>query len=227
MPDLPASVVIRSDDVHWVGMRRACEILGVNESTLRLWSDAGRVPVFLTPGGHRRFREDDLRALLDRGRSAGDDSSLAAKLLAVHERYEAVARRAQHGSGWLREVDDAERRQFRLLGTSMLQLLSSYVVTSSRRERELALRRGREVAVQYGQMAARRRLTVSQATEAFLLFRTPVLDTVNRWARSQPAAANGDDALRRVNMFMDQVLLAMAAAHEVSNSTPAATGNST
>lgn len=225
MPDRRTGVVVQPHDGRWVGMRRACEILGVNESTLRLWSDAGRVPVFLTPGGHRRYREDDLRALLDRGRSAGDESSLAAMLLAVHERYEAVARRAQQGGGWLRDVDDEERRQFRLLGTSMLQLLSSYVITSSRRERELALRRGREVAAQYGQIAARRGLTVSQATEAFLLFRTPVLDTVNRWVRSQPAAASARDTLRRVNTFMDQVLLAMAEAHEASISTPAAPGD--
>src|SRR5690349_17707081 len=55
------------EDGPWIGMRRACEILGVNQSTLRAWTDSGRVPVFLTPGGHRRYREADLRALLDAG----------------------------------------------------------------------------------------------------------------------------------------------------------------
>src|ERR687891_1205288 len=55
------------EDGPWIGMRRACAILGVNQSTLRAWTDSGRVPVFLTPGGHRRYREADLRALLEAG----------------------------------------------------------------------------------------------------------------------------------------------------------------
>src|SRR5215470_3301323 len=63
LPVLAAS----PEDGPWIGMRRACEILGVNQSTLRAWTDGGRVPVFLTPGGHRRYREADLRALLESG----------------------------------------------------------------------------------------------------------------------------------------------------------------
>jgi hypothetical protein len=199
---------------RWLSMRRACQILGVNQSTLRQWSNDGRVPVFLTPGGHRRYREDDLRSLADCQRSGSDESGLAAALLAVHERYGGVTRRAQQGSDWLQSVDQDDRRQFRVLGTSMLQLLSSYVVTTSRRERELALSRGREVAAQYGEISARHGLSLSRATEAFLLFRTPILETVSRWLAAQPATANASEILRRVTQFMDQVLVAMAAAHE-------------
>src|SRR5215207_10022011 len=68
------------EDGPWIGMRRACEILGVNQSTLRAWTDSGRVPVFLTPGGHRRYREADLRAFLDSGVAGPSMEPLSAAL---------------------------------------------------------------------------------------------------------------------------------------------------
>ncbi|MDQ6908484.1 MAG: helix-turn-helix domain-containing protein, partial [Chloroflexota bacterium] len=48
---------------RWLTIRDACVLLGVDQSTLRRWSDAGKVPVFLTPGGHRRYAEEDIVAL--------------------------------------------------------------------------------------------------------------------------------------------------------------------
>jgi hypothetical protein len=195
-------------------MRRACEILGVNQSTLRAWTDGGRVPVFLTPGGHRRYREADLRALLESGGHASSVEPLSAALLASHDRYEQVARQAL-SSPWFERFDVAARRQFRLLGTSMLNLLTTHLVATSPAERELALGRARELAAEYGEMATRLGLTLAEATEAFLLFRNPVLETVHQWLGTQaPPSRQAGDMLGRVNQFMDQVLVAMTAAHE-------------
>lgn len=36
--------------------------LGVHPDTLRQWADEGKVPSWRTPGGHRRFRVEDLEA---------------------------------------------------------------------------------------------------------------------------------------------------------------------
>ena len=49
---------------RWITLGQACKLLGVNESTLRRWADAGHVRSFRTPGGHRRFSEEDLRVLM-------------------------------------------------------------------------------------------------------------------------------------------------------------------
>jgi CheY-like chemotaxis protein len=38
----------------------------VAQSTMRKWSDLGRVSAFYTPGGHRRYRRSDLDRFLDR-----------------------------------------------------------------------------------------------------------------------------------------------------------------
>ena len=48
----------------WLSIDAACKLLGVDQSTLRRWSDSGKIPVFRTPGGHRRYNEEDLRALV-------------------------------------------------------------------------------------------------------------------------------------------------------------------
>jgi excisionase family DNA binding protein len=41
---------------EWLTLGQAARYLGVAQSTIRKWSDQGRIPAFYTPGGHRRFR---------------------------------------------------------------------------------------------------------------------------------------------------------------------------
>jgi excisionase family DNA binding protein len=48
----------------WLTLGQAATYLGVAQSTVRKWSDGGRLPAFYTPGGHRRFRRGDLDAFL-------------------------------------------------------------------------------------------------------------------------------------------------------------------
>ena len=50
----------------WLTLGQAAKYLGVAQSTMRKWSDLGRVPAFYTPGGHRRYRRRDLDAFLER-----------------------------------------------------------------------------------------------------------------------------------------------------------------
>jgi excisionase family DNA binding protein len=51
-----------SDETKWLTLGQAAKELSVAQSTLRKWADAGSIPTFLTPGGHRRFRREDLAA---------------------------------------------------------------------------------------------------------------------------------------------------------------------
>lgn len=39
----------------------------VDPKTVARWAKAGRLPSIRTPGGHRRFRESEIRALLTNG----------------------------------------------------------------------------------------------------------------------------------------------------------------
>ena len=55
-----------STEPDWLTLGQAAKYLGVAQSTMRKWSDVGRVSAFYTPGGHRRYRKRDLDAFLER-----------------------------------------------------------------------------------------------------------------------------------------------------------------
>jgi hypothetical protein len=199
---------------RWVSIRRAAELVGVNQATLRQWGDAGRVRTFVTPGGHRRFLEQDLVSLTQTPEPTERGPSLPELLLATRERYESLGRRRLGENEWFRSFDESALRRFRILGGLMLTLVATYL-TAGRRDRERALAKGRDVASEYGSETARLGLSVSEATKAFLTFRTPILEGINRWLREHPTAPReADEVHRRANHFMDQVLLSMASAHE-------------
>jgi excisionase family DNA binding protein len=49
-----------NNTADWLTLGQAARYLGVAQSTIRKWSDQGRLPAFYTPGGHRRYRQRDL-----------------------------------------------------------------------------------------------------------------------------------------------------------------------
>jgi excisionase family DNA binding protein len=59
----------------WLTLGQAARYLGVAQSTIRKWSDQGRLAAFYTPGGHRRYRQRDLDAFV--AGSAGGPASSA------------------------------------------------------------------------------------------------------------------------------------------------------
>jgi excisionase family DNA binding protein len=60
-----------ASEPDWLTLGQAAKYLGVAQSTIRKWSDVGRVPAFYTPGGHRRYRKRDLDAFLERSGPGG------------------------------------------------------------------------------------------------------------------------------------------------------------
>src|SRR4249920_2251681 len=69
-PRLPAA----AGEPDWLTLGQAAKYLGVAQSTIRRWSDEGRVPAFYTPGGHRRYRRSDLDRFLE---SSGPNAVIA------------------------------------------------------------------------------------------------------------------------------------------------------
>jgi excisionase family DNA binding protein len=87
------------DESEWLTLGQAARFLGVAQSTIRKWSDQGRVPAFYTPGGHRRYRRADLESFLDRSGPGGrqkegplvllvDDDDKARELVRVNLEFE-------------------------------------------------------------------------------------------------------------------------------------------
>jgi excisionase family DNA binding protein len=82
----------RRSDPEWLTLGQAARFLGVAQSTIRKWSDQGRVPAFYTPGGHRRYRRADLEAFLDRSGPGRSKEGPVVLLVDDDERVREVVR---------------------------------------------------------------------------------------------------------------------------------------
>ena len=69
----------------WLTLGQAAKYLGVAQSTIRKWSDVGRLPAFYTPGGHRRYRRGDLDDFLKRSASPGRGETTKPSILIVDD----------------------------------------------------------------------------------------------------------------------------------------------
>jgi excisionase family DNA binding protein len=108
------------DDSEWLTLGQAARFLGVAQSTIRKWSDQGRVPAFYTPGGHRRYRRADLESFLDRSGPSGrpksgplvllvDDDEKVRELVRVNLEFEGyVVREAGSAEEGMTAIEDAK-----------------------------------------------------------------------------------------------------------------------
>jgi excisionase family DNA binding protein len=106
-----------ASEPDWLTLGQAAKFLGVAQSTMRKWSDGGRVPAFYTPGGHRRYRRRDLEQFLDRsgphGREGGpmvlivDDDERLREFVRVNLEMEGyTVREASNATEGLAALDD-------------------------------------------------------------------------------------------------------------------------
>src|SRR5438270_13469609 len=86
-------------DPEWLTLGQAARFLGVAQSTIRKWSDQGRVPAFYTPGGHRRFRRGDLESFLARPGPGRQQNGPAVLLVDDDERMRELGRVAPEREG--------------------------------------------------------------------------------------------------------------------------------
>src|SRR5438874_3082967 len=104
-------------ETDWLTLGQAAKYLGVAQSTIRKWSDLGRVPAFYTPGGHRRYRRGDLDAFLQRsgpGKPARgplvlvvDDDSTVREVVRINLEMEGyTVREAANAEEGLEAVED-------------------------------------------------------------------------------------------------------------------------
>jgi excisionase family DNA binding protein len=96
---------------EWLTLGQAAKYLGVAQSTMRKWSDSGRVSAFYTPGGHRRYRRSELDTFLDRsGRtSAGHVGGPLVLIVDDDERLREYVRVNLEAEGYeVREAGNAQ-----------------------------------------------------------------------------------------------------------------------
>jgi excisionase family DNA binding protein len=81
--DTAARMPVPADEPDWLTLGQAAKYLGMAQSTIRKWSDAGRLAAFYTPGGHRRYRRSDLDQFLERGGATAPRRSEGRRLILI------------------------------------------------------------------------------------------------------------------------------------------------
>ena len=170
-----------ADRTQWLSLREACDFVQVSQVTLRQWADAGHMRVYRTPGGHRRFSREDVLALTQQPASSQASESpdkledAALRRIRRGLNHEEVARQS-----WYQSVEEEGRDRMRLFGRRLLSLLVQGLPqrrASGRRQEILseALMLGHE----YGAEMSERGVLLKDTVEAFIFFRTLVLDSTS------------------------------------------------
>jgi excisionase family DNA binding protein len=81
--DTAAKAPVTANEPDWLTLGRAAKYLGMAQSTIRKWSDDGRLRAFYTPGGHRRYRRVDLDHFLEQGASAASRKGEGRRLILI------------------------------------------------------------------------------------------------------------------------------------------------
>jgi excisionase family DNA binding protein len=200
---------------EWLSLGEASARLGVHPNTMRRWADAGSVPCYRTPGGHRRFRASELRAVLV-VQDALPPASPADALIqqAITHTRERLAARPLHDEPWQAAFPlGTERQQMREMGHQLLGLVAAIV--RGGRATPPMLAEGRRIGAWYGERCAGREMSLVNTARSFCFFRTSVLQATSRaWA---VAADMGEVAARTaLAAFLDEVMYACLASYEAA-----------
>ena len=190
-------------------------MLGVSEPTLRHWTDQGELEAFITPGGHRRYAEADIVNLLKRKQERQPPEHIAAALKEVMPREHQVAADYLFSTRWYPRLEEAGRRQLRERGGQLLEIVIRYVTEPAQRQQAAA--EASAIGREYGLQLSSLGLSVSEAIEAFVLHRVPLLDAASRLLRNRSTISKGtQEALLQVSNLTDQVLLALLKVYQQS-----------
>ena len=186
---------------QWLSLRDACRLLDVSNTTLRQWADNGYLRVYRTPGGHRRFLRDDVESFAnapeqaqEQGREDAIEDSALRKIRRSLSRNDVVKQ------SWYQSVEEEGKDRMRLFGRRLLSLLLQE--SGARRRRQELLEEAHMLGREYGTEMSERGVSLKDTIEAFVFFRTIVLDSTN------------SGAWNRIIEAADRVLVGMADSYQ-------------
>lgn len=190
---------------EWLSLQKASARIGVSPATLRSWADGGRVKTFRTPGGHRRFLAQDVNSLAAAPTRA-DSRWRLLENSALGKAHLAVEPNEMH-LGWYEALTPNARNAHRDIGRKLVRLLID--VLSGRIEEEDA--HARALGKEYARLERRLGISLTDAVEGFVFFRSTFLESVMEFGRGIDGLKASEilEWLYRLNAVIDQVLVGM------------------
>jgi len=208
-PNQKWEVTARMTHKKWLSPREASELLGVHPTTLRVWTNQGKLPAYRTAGGHRRFDEADIMRFIEQSQQSQTESQIntAVQKTLTRTRQE-LSRQLTPREAWYGRLDTGARDAHKMLGRQLLGLLVQYVARENDHER--ILEEGRQIAHDMVKMSMQRGLSATEVPAAFLVFRDSLIDSLVP-ALTTPGRVDTDDIqiYHRAREFFNQLLTAV------------------
>ena len=199
------------DNQKWLSLKQAAAQLAVHPTTLRRWADQGAIAVMVTPGGHRRFRPQDLATFSTTQPQPAVDKQWAENAL-VHTRRELVA---HPKAKWLQEHSAESRNSFRSLGQQTVGLVMQNLALDEVDNTLLA--QAGELGREYGRLGKASGMSLTELLQASLFFHEQLLES--SLTNAQGTAVRPQATLRilqRTNSLLNTLHLAIANEYETS-----------
>lgn len=220
---MPSTPPTNDPDDPWLPLGTASRLVGVGPDTLRRWADTGRVQSYQTPGGHRRFLRSSLEAMINapRRQRYGMERLADSRQTMAGELHRRMARTGYAGQPWQARLSADQRDEFRRWGQRTFSLVIEYVAATKRAERRLLLDEAERMGALYGSEASRAGLTLAETVEAFLFFRSPVVDAIVGHLRRRAADVRDvTAAFHEANAAIDGVLVALVGSYRQGGDGP-------
>ena len=196
-----------------ISISEASHILGVNEATLRQWTDEGKLAAFVTPGGHRRYSRSDLKKFTKPCHKTIGIKDLVTGIEDTTNRHRELARNFLDNSTQLAIPGEGHRGELAGLGRRLLTLTAKYVSEPARRDETLT--EAQEVGSSFGRLLAELGLPLTSAVSAFLMHREPIVQAASQlMAKREAQGSRIMEAIPLTNHFIDETLISMIAAYQ-------------
>lgn len=199
---------------NWLSLKEAAALLSIHPATLRRWADKDAIPYMLTPGGHRRFSERDIKNFLQEQRRAQQPFAMAqvwAEQAMVRTRQGLAA---QQHKPWMETMNADHREQHRQLGRRLMGLTLQYI--SSEEANGNLLAEAKAIGHEYGRINQATGMALTDALAASMFFRDELIEVALQLPDT--AGIRQQDNLRlmrRINQLLNAVHLAIAEAYDV------------
>ncbi|MEE8372712.1 MAG: helix-turn-helix domain-containing protein [Dehalococcoidia bacterium] len=192
---------------------QASKMIGVTESTLRQWTDEGKIKAFITPGGHRRFSRSEVREFTSAERRVHGIKDLVAQIELTPPIEMRLVQTRLANTAWYSGLDEDSRARLGTLGRKVHQLVLTCVGRANKHDESVQL--AREVGDEFGTYLAEIGVSLVDSMEAFLMHRAPLTEAATDLIRKREALdERAAEAVPLVARITDEVLLALVEAHQ-------------
>jgi len=192
----------------WLTLSDAAKLLGVHPSTVRLWSDKGALPVHKTQGGHRRYKRGEILLWAEANSKLQQDALEPEGMMqeVVKNVRMQISEGRLQAESWYQKLDEEARNQYRMSARSLFQGLINYMTSNG----EEAANEAHAIGYEYASRARRYQLSYVDAAQAFLFFRSTLIESVIKvYTEANVPSKKAAEVYARMHTFTDQILVSL------------------